>query len=72
MVRNLRRIAAVVAVVVVAAAGAQYTTVGGPDIAVPGCGNTEGSYNIVSGSGALGPDGRSDPTLSVQQLTFER
>jgi len=45
---------------------AQYTTVGGPDIAVPGCGNTEGCYNIVSvgqGAGALGPDGRFGPMV---------
>ncbi|MFI9387697.1 penicillin acylase family protein [Kutzneria sp. NPDC052558] len=44
---------------------AQHTTVGGPDIAIPGCGNPEGCYNIVSGvgSGALGADGRFSPSI---------
>ncbi len=44
---------------------AQYTTIGGPAISVPGCGNPEGCYNIVNGAGspALGPDGRFTPVV---------
>lgn len=39
---------------------AQYTTVGGAPLAVPGCGNLEGCYSVVEGTGpsGLSSDGR--------------
>lgn len=44
---------------------AQYTRVGGKDVAVPGCTNGEGCYNIVTGAGSplLGADGRFSPVV---------
>ncbi|HEY0499671.1 MAG TPA: penicillin acylase family protein [Kutzneria sp.] len=56
---------------------AQFTTVGGPAVPVPGCTNPEGCFNIVSGqdAGALGADGRFAPVIfgssfmMVAQLT---
>jgi acyl-homoserine-lactone acylase len=40
-------------------------TVGGPDIAMPGCGNPEGCYSVVEGEGQpnLGTDGRFTPIV---------
>ncbi len=41
---------------------AQFTTVGGSAVSVPGCDNSEGCYNIVTGDAAqLGEDGRFAP-----------
>jgi acyl-homoserine-lactone acylase len=40
----------------------QYTDVGGPDVALPGCGNAEGCYSVVEGNGSPGlGDGRFTP-----------
>jgi len=42
---------------------AQFTQVGGPDTAVPGCGNGEGCYSIVGSSGLLGDNGKFGPVV---------